>query len=323
MSHRVLVTGANGFIGRAVAQALRDKGCEVVGIDLHADPARGVQHGDTTDPSSWRAAAAGCDTVVHTAAVVSNAVGAAEQWRVNVLGTHHALEVAAGAGVTRFVHLSSVRAFSDTGFPPDVTEEHPVRPDGNAYVDTKIASEHVVLAAHAAGRLETVVVRPGDVYGPGSQPWVLKPLALIRSGRFVLPARGRGVFSPVYVDDLVAGVLLAAEHPRAAGEIFTIGGGVGVPSAEYFGHLCRFAGRRGPLVLPTAPAMALAGLNAAVCSALRRPSEANPVSMRYLTRRGTYSIEKAARVLGYAPQVDLAEGMRRTEVWLREQGLIA
>ena len=319
---RVLITGASGFIGRALGDALRAAGTEVVGIDRSADPARGVIAGDTTEPAGWRSLADGCDAIVHTAAVVSNAVGADEQWRVNVLGTRRVLDVAAAAGVPRVLHLSSIRAFSDTRFPDGVTEAHPVRPDGNPYVDTKIASEHVALQAHAAGETAVVIVRPGDVYGPGSQPWVLKPLAAIRSGQFMLPAMGRGVFSPIYVDDLVRGLVLATESPAAPGQVFTIAGPRGVTTQEYFGHLVRMAGRRGPIGVPTGLGVALATAADGLNRARGRRSEVNAISMRYLARPGTYSIAKARAVLGYVPQVDLAEGMHRTELWLRAEGLI-
>lgn len=319
---RVFVTGAAGFIGSAAGDALRAAGCEVVGVDRQADRALGIVAGDITEPGPWTSALDGCDAVLHTAAVVSNAVGLGGQWRVNVLGTRRVLEAATAAGARRFVQLSSVRAFSDTQFPPDVTEEHPVRPDGNPYVDTKIAGEQVVLQAHAAGEIDAVVVRPGDVYGPGSEPWVLKPLAAIRAGQFMLPAMGKGIHSPVYIDDLVRGLLLCLSHPAAAGQVFTISGGVGVPSREYFGYLVRFAGRRGPIVVPTGVGVALAHLADAANRARGRRTDVNAVSMRYLARPGTYSIDKARRVLGYEPEVDLAEGMRRTEAWLREHGII-
>ena len=220
------------------------------------------------------------------------------------------------------VLLSSVRAFGDVGFPDGVTEDHPVRPDGNAYVDTKIAAEQVALQAHASGRVEVVVVRPGDVYGPGSRPWTLMPLELIRRRAFALPARGRGVFSPVYVDDLVEGLRLTVDHADAPGEVFTLSGGVGVSCREFFGHYHRMLGTRGPLCLPTPAALAAAGAIDRAARAAGRPTEVNPTSMRYFTRTGTYSIDKARRVLGYDPQVDLAEGMRRTEAWLRAQGLL-
>lgn len=319
---RVLITGALGFIGRTVADRLRADGVEVVGVDRAADPGRGVVEGDTTDPAGWAAQLDGCDAVLHTAAVVSNAVGVDEQWRVNVLGTRRVVAAARDAGVRRVVHLSSIRAFSDVGFPDGVTEDHPVRPDGNPYVDTKIASEQVVLQAHAAGEVEAVVVRPGDVYGPASRPWVLLPLEAIRARQFVLPAMGRGIHSPVYVDDLVEGLVLATTHPAAAGQVFTIAGPRGVRCDEYFGHLYRMLGRRGPLGLPTAVAIAAAA-GADRAHRLRgHRTEVNAISMRYFTRTGTYSIEKARRMLGYDPKVDLDEGMARTEEWLRAEGLL-
>lgn len=319
---RAFVTGAGGFIGRAVAERLRAAGAEVAGVDFAADPERGVVAGDVAEPGPWQAAAAGADVVVHTAAIVSNAYDVDESWRVNVLGTRRVLDAAAAAGARRFVHISSVRAFSDLGFPDGVDERHPVRPDGNPYVDTKIASEQVALQAHAAGEIECVVVRPGDVYGPGSRPWTILPLEIIRSNRFLLPAMGRGVFSPVYVDDLVDGLVLAAEHPAAAGQVITLGPPHGVPAREFFGHYHRMLGKRGPLCLPTPLAVAAARAAGAAERLRGRRTEVNAASMRYLARPGGYSIGKARRLLGYEPQVDLDEGMRRTEAWLREQRLL-
>ena len=130
-------------------------------------------------------------------AVVSNTAPLGVAWKVNVKGTRDLLAACADAGVKRFVQLSSVAAYG-FDFTETVTEDHPLCPMGNTYVDTKIASEHAVLACHASGRMDCTVVRPGDVYGPGSRPWVVLPLEMMRSGKFILPAHGQGVFSPVY-----------------------------------------------------------------------------------------------------------------------------
>lgn len=149
---RVVVTGAAGFIGKAVSQRYRSLGATVVGVDLEGDEAAGIVAGDTSEPGRWQNLVATGDLVVHTAALVTNTTTPERAWEVNVLGTRHVLDAAAGGQTERVLHLSSVRAFSDVHFPPDVDERHPVRPDGHPYVDTKIASEQVALQAHAAGR---------------------------------------------------------------------------------------------------------------------------------------------------------------------------
>jgi nucleoside-diphosphate-sugar epimerase len=197
-----------------------------------------------------------------------------------------------------------------------------VRTNGSPYVDTKVAGEAVVLAAHAAGEVACSVIRPGDVYGPRSRPWTVLPVEMIRAGRMFLPAGGRGILSPVYVDNLVDGIVLASSSPAAAGQVFTITDGAGVTTGDFFGRYAALLGVPPPRSLPTGLAAALAAI-AGPLDRLRDPaSEVNPMSARYLARRGTYSIEKARQVLGYAPRIGLNEGFDRTARWLREQRLI-
>lgn len=322
-ARQVFITGANGFIGRTIARRLEAEGATVLGVDAQADPARGVVAGDISKPGPWQDALAGSDLVIHTAAVVSNAVDPETTWQVNVLGTRHVVDAAASAGVARLVHFSSVRAFSDLHYPDGVDEHWPVRADGNAYVDTKIASEHVVLQAHAEGAIGATIVRPGDVYGPGSRPWVVLPLQAMRDGSFALPASGRGVFSPVYVDDLVDGILKAASHPDAAGQILTLTGPSTATTAEYFGYLHRMLGRDGnPRTVPTPVAVSFAAVVSTATRLRGKSTEVNPATVRYLARTGGYSSAKARALIGYEPKVDLDEGMRRTEAWLRDEGLL-
>jgi nucleoside-diphosphate-sugar epimerase len=318
---RVFITGALGFIGRALAERLRSDGAEVLGVDVRADPALGVVAGDVSSPGEWQRAARGCDTVIHTAAIVSLRAGLEDFHRVNVLGTHNALQAAVAGGSERFVQLSSVTVFG-IDFPDGVREEDPVRLLGVPYVDTKIAGEQVVLQAHAEGRIAVSVVRPGDVYGPGSRPWLVTPLQELRRGRLVLPAHGRGVHSPIYIDDLVEGIAATAAAPAAAGQVITLSCARGVSTGEYFGRIAAMLGR-GPV--RTAPTGALVALSGALARAERlrgAPGEVNPSAVRYLTRTGTYSIEKASRLLGFAPKVTLEQGMRSSEEWLRGRGLL-
>jgi nucleoside-diphosphate-sugar epimerase len=152
---------------------------------------------------------------------------------------------------------------------------------------------------------------------------VLIPLELIRKGLFFLPAHGRGLFSPIYVDDLVDGILLAAGLAAGSGQILNLLGVAPVPAAEFFAHHVRWAGRGGaPRSFSTPTAMRLARVAGALSRLLGRPSEASPQTMLMLSKDHALSGEKARKLLGYVPRVDLAEGMRRTEAWLRETGRI-
>jgi nucleoside-diphosphate-sugar epimerase len=317
---RIFITGANGFIGRAMAQRFRDLGAQVSGVDLVADPAHDVIGGDTTSPESWEAALAGVDTVVHTAALLGSSHPRERAWHVNVLGTSRVLHASAAAGVRRFVHFSSVAAYG-FDFPENVDESYPIRVNGDVYTDTKVNSEAVVLAAHAAGDIDVTVIRPGDVWGPGSV-WVRSPIAEMRKPTgFPLPDGGNGVFSPVYIDNFVDGMVLALTSPSAAGQVFTITDGVGVRCADFFGRLAQMCD--GTIrTLPMSIAAPLANVLGGILRRAGQTSDLCAGTMGLLNRPSTYSIEKAQQVLGYQPLVSVDEGMASVEEWARADGII-
>jgi nucleoside-diphosphate-sugar epimerase len=316
----VLITGANGFIARALAARLRELGTAVRGVDLVAAPADDVVAGNTVNPGPWARQLAGVDVVVHTAALVSNAAPLDKAWEVNVLGTQRVLRAAAAAGVPRFVHLSSIAAYG-FDFPDGVTESDPVRVSGYSYVDTKVNSEHVVLAAHAAGEIAATIIRPGDVWGPGSRPWIIIPFDMIGKGQMVLPANGTGVFSPIYIDNLIDGMILAIGSESAVGQIYNLTDGYGIPCADYFGRLAAMAGGKVRTV-PTTAALVLTTALGALQRRLGMPSELTAATVEMLRRTGTYSIEKARTELGFEPLVSFYDGMVRVEQWARAEGLI-
>ena len=317
---RAFITGANGFIGRSIRDRMRADGWTVSGVDAVAGDDT-IAVGDTASPGMWQHHMAGSDVVVHTAAVVSNTVSEDTCWKVNVQGTRRVIDAAVSQGVRRFVHLSSVKVFSDRGFPAGVDETWPVRPNGQAYVDTKVASEQVVLQAHAAGEIDATIIRPGDAYGPRARPWTIIPVEGIKAKQFLLPDGGRGIFSPIYIDDLVAGIVAAAVTPTVSGQVIILCGDESPTCATFFGHYARMLGRS----IPTAPA-ALARRIFAVGGRIDnwrgKPTEATADAVEYFLRTGGYSNKKARALLGWEPLIDLAEGMARTEAWLRTEGYL-
>lgn len=316
---RVFITGASGFIGGAIARRYRELGAEVAGVDLRPDPDLGIVEGDVSGPGPWQDRAAGADLVIHTAAILSFGGQYERFWRINTVGTRNALDAAVRAEAGRFVHLSSIVVFG-VDYPDGSDETRPVKPTGAPYTDTKVAAEQVVLRAHAAGEIPCTIVRPGDVYGPGSDPWLLRPLEAIRRRGFALPD---GVVTPVYIDDLVDGIVLSASEPRAVGEIFTLTDGTKVDNRSFFEPYHRWLGKGEPRILP-APLLKAAMWPVAKVAQLRgTDTDMTPATMEYFTRRNGYSIAKAREVLGYEPKVSFEEGMERSREWAEQNGLLS
>ena len=309
----VAVTGA-GFIGTAMCRRLVEEGHRVVGIDV--DPAAasrvtatGAQFrpADTSDRGAVRGALAGAELVVHTAALLPGSGGMSDAVRVNVVGTENVCVAARDAGAERVVHLSSIAAWG-YDFKTDITEDEPLAThSSHPYIATKAASE-LVARKHGA-----TVVKPGDVYGPGSQPWAVLPLEMLKGRRFALPMKGRGLLTLVYVDDLVDCIYRALTMPEGEGGVFTAWDGHAVTTKEFFDHYARMLGRKG---VPTAPTAVLRPV-------LRLTPGVDPDDLQFLMRHAVFPNTRAREVLGWEPKVDLPEGMRRTETWLREEGMLA
>jgi nucleoside-diphosphate-sugar epimerase len=141
----------------------------------------------------------------------------------------------------------------------------------------------------------------------------------MRRRRFMLPGWGKGIHSPVFIDNLVDGVALAAASSGAAGQVFTLSDGIGVPCREFFEPYAKLIGRR-LVALPTPVVLGAAAVAQRLARFESGDNDVNPEATRYMLRRGTYSIEKARRVLGWEPRVGLHVGLERTIGWLREQG---
>ena len=320
---RIAVTGAGGFIGLALCDRLVAGGADVVGLDRDRSAAARVSAsgaafalGDTTDPATLDAAFAGCSGVIHTAALLGDRAAMDAQIAVNVVGTRNVLDAAQSAGAGRVVHLSSVATWGYE-FARDIPEDSPPRVCGAAYVDTKSASHLLALRRGAA------VVRPGDVYGPRSDPWTIRPVRALAAGTFALPGSGDGLITPVYVDDLVACLVLALVHPDAAGEAVTAWDGVAVTAAEFFGHYARMLGQDDVRRVPEPLLRAAAGAMELAARLRGREPEVSREALRYISRRAAYPNSRARELLGWEPRVDLAEGMRRTGAWLRDEGFLA
>jgi nucleoside-diphosphate-sugar epimerase len=317
---KVLITGANGFIGNTLMRYYKTQKVPVVGIDLIGNDDDIVQ-GDIANPETISHLLESCDVVVHTAALVSNSIADSDMWRVNVLATRNLIAAAEKYKVRRFVQLSSIVAYGNAA-EGELDEDQPVHADGGSYVLTKLASEHTVLAAQARSSLELVIIRPGDVYGPGSRPWIILPLEAINKGQFMLPAKGEGFFRPIYIDDLVRGIALAVSTQEASGEIFNLSCEGYISTKEFFSHHYQWKKKRGPMVVSTKLALFAAAVATKIANLTGGVNEASAATITQLCTKSWFSIAKAERILGWKPEISFDEGIERSRLWAAEQGLI-
>ncbi len=322
---RYVITGGSGFIGSYLTRRLLDAGCEVTHLDV--TPPAVIPAGvcfvrcDLRDRAATLAAVppGSVDYGVHLAARVGDWGTFAEFEGINVTGTRHALEALTAAGAKRVVHVSSIAAMGlDAG---DIADET-VGPfaSGDPYCATKGAGEMVARELQRSGA-PVVIARPGDVYGVGSVPWVVRPVELMRKGQMLLIEGGCGHLAHVHVDNLVDGFLLALSHDKAAGETFIFtDGDTRCTIGEYFTRLAEAAGVPRPTrSVPRAAARAVAFALETAARVTRKPPPFTRNAVDFTLRRGSFTIDKARERLGWSPRVSLDEGLAQIAAHYRSR----
>jgi len=323
---KALVTGASGFIGRRLVEALRQSGDSVHTL-VRSTHGRGCQEtpgvthfiGDVTAPESLTEAAKGCDVGFHC---VHGGTNLAEAARINVRGTLNVLMAARNARVGRVVHLSTWRVHGRR-LPSLVHEALPLVTRGDWYDVSKAEAERAAIEFAARHGIELVVLRPTLVYGPGSGPWVEALVDRLKYEQLCLIGGGTGVANVVSVDDLVEAMQLAAQKPGAAGQAFLISGASPPPLwRDYIDALCSLLGRELPSSVPGWAARTLAAAYQWRYRFTRRPPRLTAVDVGLFWEHCVVQIEKAETLLGYAPRVDLAMGMRAVGEFLEAEGRV-
>lgn len=336
---KALVSGATGFIGGAIAAALARSGWDVNVLVRPSSrcrlpaghPYRMFEANLDDESPVLRQAAAGCEVVIHAAAIRDLWGTSPEAYRqTNVEGTRRLLDACLGQA-SRFVYISSVGVLSYPGM-TGIHEGLPVRLVAGkaAYHRSKAEAERVVAAY--GNRIETVVVRPTITYGPGDRNGMLTRLiALIAAGKFIRIGRAKNHFHLTYIDDLVAGVLVASAHPLAVGETFILAGPRSIQVNELLAMIEARLGCPAPrLYIPERVARTVARGVEALYRLGRHSSVPGFAGTPVITQdkidticvHRSFSSEKAARLLGYRPCWDYAGGLEATLQWMAAESIL-
>jgi len=314
---KILITGANGFVGQALCKRLREGGDHMLtgstrNADLGAGPERVPMYhipkiGPDTD---WSQAVSGADSVIHLAARVHvmkdrAADPLAEFRRVNTAGTKTLAVQAAAAGVKRFVFISTVKVTGENSPEGGFTENDPAKPE-DAYGQSKWEAEQALTEIAQTTGLEVVILRPPLVYGPGVKGNFLSLFAAIQKGTPLPLGAIQNKRSLLYVENLADAIATAAEHPRAANQTFFVSDmeAVSTPAliqkiAAALEKACRLTNF--PLGL-----LKFAGALTGKSAAIRR-----------LVGSLTVDISHIKTMLGWQPRCSMDQGLKETANWFK------
>ncbi|HEU0081171.1 MAG TPA: NAD-dependent epimerase/dehydratase family protein [Candidatus Paceibacterota bacterium] len=334
---KTLITGVPGWLGNRFLAILTDPN-EPLNKRYNASPDRQIVclvlpglaatmpklrnvtyvEGDITKPESLAGKLAGVDLVYHLAGII-HPKKIQELYDINAAGTKNLLDEAIRAKVRRFVYVSSN---SVAGMNPSrdalFTEESPLNPYLN-YGKSKALAEKAVIEASHAGAIETVVFRPCWFYGPNQPARQTRFFRMIAAGNPIVFGDGRNLRSMSYVDNTIQAFLLSEKSAQAANQTYWIADARPYETLEVYGTVARLLGvELKPRFVP--------GLASEVCALVDKALQALGFYIQEFHVAGEMnkhiacSTDKAARELGYKPEVSLEEGMRRSIEWCKQHG---
>jgi nucleoside-diphosphate-sugar epimerase len=326
---RVLVTGGTGFTGTALVHRLLNDGHSVLALDykegLQCDALRSrgaeVVIGSVTDPAAVRRSMKGVELVFHLAAAFRELnVPNSFYDEVNVGGTRIVLDAAQAEGVRKFIYCSTCGVHGNVAHPP-ADEDAPIQP-ADYYQRTKYEAEPLV--KRASGRtMETVILRPAAIYGPGDPERFFMIFKRVAKGSFPMFGSGRTLYHPLYIDNLVDAFVLCIPSGVGTGREYLIADERYYPIEEIVRAVARAL--EVPVRIPHYPVWPVVAVGHVVEKVCRPIGVTPPIFPRrvdWYRQNRAFDIARARQELGYRPPVALDEGLRRTGAWYRQMGYL-
>jgi 2-alkyl-3-oxoalkanoate reductase len=327
----VFVTGASGLVGLNLVKYLCARGISTTALVRttsrldklqsvckdHPDRIK-VVTGKLLETEALIETMRDHDVVVHAAALIAPYAESAKLDYVNVGGTRSAMQAAIAAGVTQFVHMSSLSVITGERDRYGTKEDEPLRYCKEAYANSKISAEKLVTSGEFDELINITVLRPGFIYGPNERAWLTRLINTLREGKGLLVARGAKETCVIYVENVCRAIESCLLNPVSYGQVYNLTDGQGITKKQLFDTICDGLGLpRVTTSIPVSVARLLveaASISATVApSRIRRRLEkfSRPAYRLAAVNQG-FDISKAERELGYINRIPFSEGMQKT-----------
>ncbi|MBJ7302899.1 MAG: NAD-dependent epimerase/dehydratase family protein [Gemmataceae bacterium] len=325
-----LITGAGGLVGSSLAEACVKRGYKVkalirTGSDGSFLEKLGVEvvRGDLQDKSLPIEATQGVDTVFHCAAKVGD-WGSVDSYRqVNVEGLRKLLDSLNPAQLYKFVHFSSLGVYEARHH--HQTDESTPPPDQHfdGYTQSKMESEKLALQYHKDKGYPIVVLRPGFIYGPRDRTVLPRLMEKLKTKEVKYIGSSSYAMNNIFVGNLVQAAFLALDNPNAVGQVFNLTDGEKVSKKRFITTIAKGMNLPTPFFLPVPLWLVKLIASSMEKKALKRGALEAPkitkANIKFLGLNLDFSIEKAKRILGYAPAKTFDEGMAETLNWYKNK----
>lgn len=323
----IFITGINGFIGSSLARYLAKMGHTVSGsvrstsdLSFLNDLQLNLFAGAIDDKDFLAACFQGQEIVFHVAGLASDWGTKRAYYSANVIGAMNVAQAAFAAGVKRLVFVSSSAVYGLTGY--RYRSENDPRPVKNfPYAESKRAAEDWLKSFATENNFPVTIVQPANVFGPNDRTFFIKFADGLTKGMVQFIRRGAAWTCPTYVENLTQALWLAATHRDAVNETFIISDGLEITWRQFVEKICR------ELELPMPRVSYGFHLVYAISSIIEFiyrlfPVPKEPPINRYRMRNFGidyhFSIDKAKQVLGFSPEIDIDEAIRRTVQWYKK-----
>ncbi len=319
---RILISGASGFVGTHLAQRLLEERWSIRLLrhvsKVDEEEKFEIVRGDVLDLESILKACHGVDLIFHLAAALGSPTRKRKEFsRINVEGTQNLLQAALKARVKRVIHVSSAGVLGEVERGKIATEDFPLKPK-SIYDKTKLEGERIALRAAKEG-MDVIVLRPGWVYGPGDKR-TFKLIRAIAEKKFILLTKGDICQTPVFIADLVEGILLSAKRGKS-GEIYNLAGKEVLSIEKIVKTIAAKTGSkvyRLPVPLPLLKAFAWS-LGKSF-SLLNKEAPLSMERLAFFIYPKPLCIQKASEELCYSPEFNFEKGMEKAIAWYKKEG---